>query len=188
VIREQQAVIREHAEMLRRLSTFLADASLALDATGSLEEILQLVAEYARELVGAERCSARIRIEGGIAIDAHAEAEPGTDPVSVPPADLAALYAALAPGRRSLRMSSAELAAQPSVQALEAAGDRARPVRGWLVASLCALDGRELGLIQAFDKHEGEFTELDEAVLVQLSQMAAAAVERAQLYERGASS
>ena len=36
VIREQQAAIRERAEMLHRLSTFLADASLALDAPGSL--------------------------------------------------------------------------------------------------------------------------------------------------------
>src|SRR5215213_3472525 len=51
VIREQQAAIRERAEMLHRLSTFLTDASLALDAPGSLEEILQLVAEHARELV-----------------------------------------------------------------------------------------------------------------------------------------
>ena len=40
VIREQQAAIRERAAMLHRLSTFMADASLALDAPGSLEEIL----------------------------------------------------------------------------------------------------------------------------------------------------
>ena len=113
VIREQQAAIRERAEMLHRLSTFLADASLALDAPGSLEEILQLVAEHARELVGAGRCRAEIRLPDGITIDAHADAEPGSEPVSVAPADVAALYAAVAPGRRSLRMSSAELAAEP---------------------------------------------------------------------------
>ena len=122
VIREQQAAIRERAEMLHRLSTFLADASLALDAPGSLEEILQLVAEHARELVAAERCRAEIRLPDGITIDAHAEAEPGTEPVSVPPADVAALYAAVAPGRRSLRMSSAELAAEPARRALEGGG------------------------------------------------------------------
>ena len=122
VIREQQAAIRERAEMLHRLSTFLADASLALDAPGSLEEILQLVAEHARELVAAERCRAEIRLPDGTTIDAHAEAEPGTEPVSVPPADVAALYAAVAPGRRSLRMSSAELAAEPARRTLEGAG------------------------------------------------------------------
>src|SRR4029078_6846374 len=70
VIREQQAAIRERAEMLHRLSTFLADASLALDAPGSLEEILQLVAEHARELVAAERCRGEIRLPGGTTIGA----------------------------------------------------------------------------------------------------------------------
>jgi GAF domain-containing protein len=138
------------------------------------------VAEHARELVAAERCRAEIRLPDGITIDAHAEAEPGTEPVSVPPADVAALYAAVAPGRRSLRMSSAELAAEPARRTLEGAGDRVRSMRSWLVASLCAPDGKEVGLIQVFDKREGEFTHLDEEVLVQLAQMAAAAVERAQ--------
>ena len=56
--------------------------------------------------------------------------------------------------------------------------------RGWIAAALTALDGRHLGLIQAFDKQTGDFTELDEAILVQLAQMASAAVERAQLYRR----
>jgi Phosphoserine phosphatase RsbU, N-terminal domain/GAF domain len=138
--RERAILERKHAEMLRRLSTFLADASVALDATGSLEEILQLAAEHARELVGAERCSARIALADGTAVDAHAAAAPGPELAPDRPADLA--------------------------------------------APLSALDGRELGVIQAFDKQEGDFSELDEAVLVQLAQMAAAAVERAQLYER----
>jgi hypothetical protein len=183
VIREQQAAIRERAAMLHRLSTFMADASL-LDAPGSLEEILQLVAEHARELVAAERCRVEIRLPDGTMMDAHTEAAPGTESVSVAPADVAALYAAVAPGRRSLRMSSAELAAEPARRALEGAGDRVRSMSSWLVASLCAPDGKEVGLIQAFDKRDGEFTHLDEEVLVQLAQMSAAAVERAQRYAR----
>jgi GAF domain-containing protein len=55
-----------------------------------------------------------------------------------------------------------------------------RSIRSWLVASLTAPDGADVGLIQAFDKRDGEFTHLDEEVLVQLAQMAAAAVERVQ--------
>jgi len=180
VIREQQAAIRERAEMLHRLSTFLADASLALDAPGSLEEILQLVAEHARELVAAERCRVEIRLPDGITIEAHAPVESAAETISVPPADVAALYAAVAPGRRSLRMSSAELAAEPARRALAGGGTPVRSMRSWLVASLGGPDGNEVGLIQAFDKREGEFSHLDEEVLVQLAQMAAAAVERAQ--------
>jgi hypothetical protein len=182
VIREQQAAIRERAEMLHRLSTFLADASLALDAPGSLEEILQLVAEHARELVGAARCRVEIGLPDGTTIGAHAEAEPGAEQEAVPPADVAALYAAVAPGRRSLRMSSAELTAEPARRALEGSKEHVPAMRSWLVASLGTPDGRELGLIQAFDKREGEFSHLDEEVLVQLAQMASTAVERAQRY------
>jgi GAF domain-containing protein len=105
----------------------------------------------------------------------------------VAPADVAALYAAVAPGRRSLRMSSTELAAEPARRTLEGAADQVRSMRSWLVASLCAPDGKEFGLIQAFDKREGEFSHLDEEVLVQLAQMSAPAVERAQRYARGRS-
>jgi GAF domain-containing protein len=147
--------------------------------------VLQLVAEHARELVAAERCRAELRLPDGVMIEAHAESQPGTEPVSVPPADVAALYAAVAPGRRSLRMSSAELATEPARRALEGAAQPVRSMHSWLVASLCAPDGKEIGLIQAFDKREGEFTHLDEEVLVQLAQMAAAAVERAQRYAHG---
>ena len=55
---------RRQTEMSRQLSTFLADASLALDASDSLEEMLRLVAEQARELVGAECCVATVAMDG----------------------------------------------------------------------------------------------------------------------------
>ena len=54
--REAARLERRHAAMLRQLSSLLADASLAFDAAGSLEEMLQLVAEQARELTGAASC------------------------------------------------------------------------------------------------------------------------------------
>ena len=82
-------------------------------------------------------------------------------------------------------MSSAELADEPARRALEDADDRVQRMRSWLVASLSTPDGHELGLIQAFNKREGEFTHLDEEILVQLAQMASAAVERAQRYTQG---
>ena len=65
---------QRHAAILRQLSTFLADASVALDAAASLEEMLQLVVEQARELVGARRSFARV-----IVGDEPIEASSGTD-------------------------------------------------------------------------------------------------------------
>jgi serine/threonine-protein kinase RsbT len=58
---------RRHAEMLRQLSTFLADASLAVDADASAREILRLVAEQARDLIGADWCVASTLPHGGTA-------------------------------------------------------------------------------------------------------------------------
>ena len=54
---------------------------------------------------------------------------------------------------------------------------------GWLAAPLIGRDGQSLGLLQLADKAEGEFTEDDEAILVQLSRLAAIAIENARLYE-----
>jgi hypothetical protein len=50
-----------------------------------------------------------------------------------------------------------------------------------------ASHGSPLVLIQLFSKQDVEFTELDEAVLAQLAQMASAAVERTLLYRRSTS-
>jgi hypothetical protein len=72
---------QRHAAILRQLSTFLADASLALDAADSVEEMLQLVVEQARELVGAKRSSARVTLvdnELSQTIEASSGAENGT--------------------------------------------------------------------------------------------------------------
>lgn len=60
--REAALLERRQAAMLRRLSGFLADVSLALATPGSLDEMLQLVAEQARELVGCDWCRVRIAV------------------------------------------------------------------------------------------------------------------------------
>jgi hypothetical protein len=55
---------RRQTELSRQLSAFLGDASLALDAEDSLQEMLRLVAEQARELVDADCCVATVIAEG----------------------------------------------------------------------------------------------------------------------------
>jgi transcriptional regulator with GAF, ATPase, and Fis domain len=179
--RETALVDRRHAGLLRHLSSFLADASLAYDASESLQEMLQLVAEHARELTGAEGCAARLALDDGPAMDALASER--HDPTLTGQLnELAALYHTLKPSAGSLRMASADLERQRGHNVLSDPGGAGWAPRGWLAAPLTALDGRHLGLIQAFDKQKGDFTELDEAVLTQLAQMASAAVERAHVY------
>ena len=52
-----------------------------------------------------------------------------------------------------------------------------------LTAPLVDRDGRPRGLIALSGKREGEFTEDDESILVQLAHMASVAIENARLYE-----
>jgi hypothetical protein len=153
--REAAILERRHAEILRQLSNLLADASLALGASESLEEMLQLVAEQARELTNAGYCRATVAFPaGGHAIEVASQAD-AVDPVWSALSDAGGL-----------------VAERP---------ERAPPSR--LSAPLTALDGREFGSIELVDKPNGDFTELDEAILVHLAQMAAAALERARLYQ-----
>jgi signal transduction histidine kinase len=55
-------------------------------------------------------------------------------------------------------------------------------MRGWLAVPLVDRTGRNIGLIQASDKFDGDFTEQDEAILVQLASVAANGFENARLY------
>jgi hypothetical protein len=180
--RETADVERRQAAALRQLSSFLGDASIALDASSSLAEMLQLVAEHAREVLDADSCLVRLVVDAQ-ELEADAAAERAAAPARA--SDLSALFAAVdAPGG-SLRMSAAEVTRQRALPTLgpktHEAGS-ATGAGGWLAARLRALDGRDIGLIQLSAPPGQEFSELDEAVLVQLAQMASAAVERAQLY------
>jgi hypothetical protein len=169
---------RRQTELSRQLSTFLADASLALDAEDSLEEMLRLVAEQARELVDADCCVATVTAEGQPrAAEAVSHSEDTRWPPFVRWLDLVATYQLLRLRGGSVRAAGKELANLPHIGATADP-----PLRGWLAASLTALDGSELGAIQLFDKHDGAFTGEDEAALVHLAQTASAAVDRARLY------
>lgn len=173
---------RRQTELSRQLSTFLADASLALAASDSLEEMLRLVVEQARELVGADCCVATVGGEGHPRI-AEAASHPEADrrwATVVRWLDLAAIYRLVALSGGSVRIPGEQLARLPLFRTEARAG----PLQGWLAAALTALDGTELGAIQLFDKQDGGFTRDDEATLVHLAQMASAAIERARLYQQ----
>jgi phosphoserine phosphatase RsbU-like protein/GAF domain-containing protein len=182
--RDAVSTERRQTGLSRRLSSFLADTSLALGAHESLEEMLRLVAEQALELLGAECCVATVAEQGR---PRSAEATSGAEDdrrwtAFVRWLDLSALYDFVRENGGSARLAGDQLA---DLAAFRHAA-RELPRDGWLAASLTALDGSDLGIIQLFDKQDGAFTGEDEAALVHLAQMASAAVERARLYrERG---
>lgn len=179
--REAARLERRQTELSRQLSSFLADASLALDASDSLEEMLRLVAEQARELVASDCCVATVAMEGRprAAEAASFDQADRRWTAFVQWLDLITIYRLIRSSGGSVRIAGERLAQLAPFRS--AAGDR--PLRGWLAASLNALDGGELGAIQLFDKRGGAFSTEDEATLVHLAQTASAAVERARFYQ-----
>lgn len=97
--------------------------------------------------------------------------------------DGSGIYACVCQMNRPMRMTQAELEAHPKWQGFGKYADKHPPMRGWLAAPLTGRDGRNIGLIQLSDKYEGEFTSEDEAIIVQLAQMASVAIENTRLYE-----
>ena len=172
---------RRTTDLSRQLSTFLADASLALEASDSLTEMLRLVAEQARELIGADCCVATVAVDGQ---------SRATEAVFDPDGDrrwrrfsrwldLGAIDALVRSSGGSMRTDADEVAALPP----STVGATQPPINGWLAASMTGLDGSELGVLALYNKEAGGFTADDQAALVHLAQMVSAAVERAALYQ-----
>lgn len=63
-VRDAERRQREHAAVVRRLSTLLADTSLAAHGRDAIAEMVQLVAEHARELTQAAACAVRVEARG----------------------------------------------------------------------------------------------------------------------------
>jgi GAF domain-containing protein len=143
---------RRNAALLRQLSTFLADTSLALTTLDAVEEVLTLAVEQAREILGADCAQATVQLGDGLPITAASQAD----------------------GERAWAGYLSDQLRPP--------GPESRPQGDWITAPITALDGRQLGSMEVVEKTDGDFTELDQAVLAHIAEMASAAIERAQLY------
>jgi PAS domain S-box-containing protein len=170
------AQLRRHMGQLRGLM----EAALAMNSARSVEEVLAVITNQARLIIGAH-LSAMTLVSNGNWAQALS---------SVSLSDKYAAYRDYAVKPRGegivtlvcetnqpVRMTPAELEAHPRWRGLGEEAGRHPPLRGWLAAPLIGRDGRNLGLIQLSDKYEGDFTEEDETIVVQLAQMASAAIE-----------
>ncbi|MGP4670309.1 GAF domain-containing protein [Agrobacterium pusense] len=76
-------------------------------------------------------------------------------------------------------MSQQELELHPRRRGFGRLAKNHPPMRGWLAVPLVGRDGRNLGFVQLSDNEYGsDFDETEEAMLVQLAQVASAAVEQ----------
>ena len=81
----------------------------------------------------------------------------------------------------TLGADSCTVSLQANAGAVRSAGAELPDECARLAVPLASLDGRAIGNVEAA-RREGDFSELDEAILRHLAQMASAAIERAQLY------
>ena len=176
--------LTQQAAELQRLQG-LATASLAITSNLSLDDVLGMVTDQARELIGAHQAATSLsRGEGWAkalrAVSLSDQYTQGCGHAEGP--DGSGLYSFVCRSNCTLRLTQAELEAHPASREFgEHTGDHP-PMRGWLAAPLIAKDGRNIGIIQLSDKVQGDFTEQDEAILVQLASMASVAIENARLY------
>ncbi len=146
----------------------------------SVGEVLQAVTEKAREIVGAHQAVTSIVVDGNWARAINAVSL--SDKYAAwrtydEQPDGSGIYRLVCQMNRPQRMTQAEMEAHPAWRAFGKAACKHPPMRGWLAAPLTGRHGYNIGLIQLSDKYEGDFTEEDEAILVQLAQTASAAIE-----------
>jgi PAS domain S-box-containing protein len=172
---------RQYTTQLRGLT----DAALAMNAALSVEGVLEVITEQARTIIGAHQAITSLMLDetglqtiNTISVSDKYAAWRQRDKLL----DGTGIYSLVWSMNQPMRMTQAELEAHPVWRSFNEAVDNHPPLRGWLAAPLTGRSGHNIGLIQLSDKYENEFTENDEAMIVQLAQMASVAIENAQLY------
>ena len=178
---------RRHARNLQRLNA----ASVAINAATSVEEVVRLINEKARELTGArmavvnlvhdgdwKRARTMASLSGEYAAWSDYDAQVTGE----------GIYNLVAREKRTMRMTQAELESHPAWHGFSAEAGKRPPPRGWMAAPLLDGGGERIGVVWLSDKWiggaAGEFTDADEALLWQLAQVASVALENQQLYEQ----
>ena len=165
----------------------LAEAALAINSTLALRDMLRVVNDSAREIIEAQEAETIVRAgpdrnesAGALSYSPKYEAwsKVGAD------ADVSPLYDLVWRSGRPVRMTKKEIEASFATRGVFDVAPGHPMLEGWLAAPLVGRTGRTLGLIQVADKEEGDFTEADEVVLVQLAQLASVAIENAERYEQ----
>jgi PAS domain S-box-containing protein len=180
--RQAEAALR--ASQARRAEQLqgLAEAALVVGRAPTLKATLDEITQAARRIIGAH--------QGVVSLTRGPDWAQSINAVALTDkyagwrdysalTDGSGIYAWVCEQNRSVRMNQAQLEAHPRWRGFGQHAAEHPPMRGWLAAPLVGRDGRNLGLIQLSDKVGGsEFDEADEAMLVQLAQIASAAVEQ----------
>ncbi|WP_438018704.1 response regulator [Sorangium sp. So ce315] len=172
-IRLQAESLRARAEQLQRLNR----AALTINSALSLDAMVAAITEAARDVACAHQAMTLVKLErpGERPRTAVSLSERyATFQQEAPPPVAGRLCAFVCGRNRPLRMTQRELAQRP--EWLDE-GASTPPPRGYLAVPLTAADGQNIGCIELSDRRDGEFSDDDETVLVQLAQLASIAIQ-----------
>lgn len=173
---------RRYVSQLKKLN----EIAIAVNSALSLDEVADIVTQRVRELIGAHQAVTSLTVDQawGQAINSVSLSDKYARwrDYDVAPTGKG-IYRLVCETNKAMRLTQAKLTEHPAWKGFSEHADTHPPIRGWLAAPLIGHDGTNLGLLQLSDKYEGEFTERDEAILVQLAQLIAVHVENAKLYE-----
>ncbi len=165
----------------------LTAVSGAFGAARSIVELLEIITEKARELVGAHQATTSVVFGKNWAKAVHAVSlsdKYATWRAYDTRPDGSGIYRLVCQLNRPMRLTQTELEAHPAWRGFGAAAERHPPMRGWLAAPLTGREGWNIGLIQLSDRYDGEFSATDEAVLVELARLSSIALQDKRRYAR----
>ncbi|HXD42759.1 MAG TPA: PAS domain-containing protein [Ramlibacter sp.] len=186
--RDEQALLdserqlHDYTLMLQRA----AEAAHAITAHPSPENTMQEVADQACRVIGCHQAMVSLAESKDwsrmvTSVSLSGKYAPWRDHG---PAPLAAyIEAMMRESRAALRLTQAQLEADPGWLAVVGGdGDAHAPPSGLLAMPLVSRNGQNIGLLVLLDKEQGEFTERDEYVAMELAQLGSIAIENASLF------
>jgi PAS domain S-box-containing protein len=185
----KDATGEKQAEEATRRRTFqlqkLADISARINEAHDVASVVGVMTEEARELIGARQAATSLVPAAHHPRPILVVATAGGPTLEKEWSNDEAAQFREVVGRqdRPLRLAGAELPDDPRWPSLGKVALEEPAAQGWLAVPIVGRDGASMGLLQLADKEEGEFTDEDEAILVQLSRIAAIAIDNAKLYD-----
>ncbi|MFA9480360.1 response regulator [Phycisphaerales bacterium AB-hyl4] len=180
---QKTAQVTQQANRLRRRAgqlQELAAASIAINAAQSADRMLQTITDAARDVVGANQSitlflgEQELGRNSPLAVSSFSEKYADWQGRRL---DLAPVAQTLvARSGAATRMTEAQLHQHPDWEIVSKL-DMPPMCGGMLAAPFTGHDGRNLGVIYLADAYEGQFTSEDEAILIQLAQIASTAIE-----------
>ena len=164
-----------------------ADAAQAITWHRTLSGMTQEIAAQARGVIGANQALLCLSAGGDTAQTTHALSVTESHAaywnlLDLP--DITGLCASVFESNRSLRLTQTELESLALCRSAgESAANKLPAMRGCLAVALMGRDGKNIGLLQLSDKYEGEFTQQDEYVAMEMARLASIAIENARLLD-----